>query len=103
MSVHDLEMVESGRLSPGAVREILDRHAIEVSEIEGFGEWLATGRAQQDEARRAEERVYELADLVGARATNVGVFTDALPPLDLLVERYGALCDRAAEHGLAIG
>jgi len=103
MSVDDFDVVRAGGLSEQDVREILGAHGIVATEVEGFGEWLAVGAEQRDEARRKEERVYALADVVGAPITNVGVFTDELPPFALMVERYGALCDRAREHGLTVG
>jgi len=102
MSVDDFDLVRSAGLGPEGMREILDEHRIEVREVEGIGEWLAVGRAAEDAARRAEERVYELVDLIGGRTIAPGVFTDQLPPLDLIVERFGALCDRAGEHGLTV-
>jgi sugar phosphate isomerase/epimerase len=51
-----------------------------------------------------EAVVYEMADAFGARHVNVGDIGMSGPmlPRDEVAERFGALCDRAAAHGLLV-
>lgn len=55
-------------------------------------------------ARDLQVRLLRMADALGARHVNVGDVnppTEA-PPLELTIERFAALCDQAADHGVLI-
>lgn len=81
-------------LADGQIRDLLDEHGLRVLELEHNWDW-AVG---QDPV---EETMFHLAEAIGLRHLNVPMF-EAHPHADL-VEPFGALCDRAAEHGVLVG
>ncbi|MGK7235540.1 sugar phosphate isomerase/epimerase family protein [Streptomyces hygroscopicus] len=81
-------------MSDGQIRDLLDRHGVRVLEMEHNWDW-----AKGEDA--AEEAMFSFADRIGIRHLNVPMFAEH--PLPDLVEPFGALCDRAAEHGVLVG
>ncbi len=81
-------------MADGAIRDLLDQHGVRVLELEHNWDW-ATGEDP------VEEAMFRLADRIGVRQLNVPMF--AAHPLSDLVEPFGALCDRAADHGVLVG
>ncbi|MFD4253368.1 sugar phosphate isomerase/epimerase family protein [Amycolatopsis thermoflava] len=76
------------------IRDLLDEHGVRVLELEHNWDWaLGTDPV--------EEVLFRLADRIGVRHLNVPMF-EAHPLADL-VEPFGALCDRAADHGVLVG
>jgi len=90
-------------LSDADLRSILDGHGVRVAELEFLFGW-ARADDRQAWARRTEDQLYAIADALGARHLNVGDLDPAgdLPPLDVVAERFAALCDRAARHRLLV-
>ena len=86
--------------------KLLDDHGIVLAEIEFLFDWSADPSETErvENARRLEERAWAMADAFHPRVVSVGelVGADELPAADVLVERFGALCDRAAEHDLLV-
>jgi sugar phosphate isomerase/epimerase len=82
---------------------VLDRHGIVVSEIEFLYHWAYDGERGRF-ARELEATLYEMADAFGVHHLNMGDVNPAqeLPPVDAVAERFGSVCDRAAEHGLLV-
>jgi sugar phosphate isomerase/epimerase len=80
--------------------DILDRHGMCVAEIEVVRGWAQQGNAY-DACLAMEASAWEMADRFGCR------YLQAIGPYDGTVEEagraYGALCDRAADHGLVVG
>ncbi|OLT06984.1 hypothetical protein BJF90_15590 [Pseudonocardia sp. CNS-004] len=81
-------------MSDADVRDLLDRHGVRVLELEHNWDWAAG----EDPVEAA---MFRLADRIGVRQLNVPMF--AAHPLSDLVEPFGALCDRAADHGVLVG
>ncbi|WP_162831605.1 sugar phosphate isomerase/epimerase family protein [Amycolatopsis thermalba] len=81
-------------LPDGRIRDLLDQHGLRVLELEHNWDW-ALGPDP------VEEAMFRLADRIGVRHLNVPMFQ--AHPLTDLVEPFGALCDRAAEHGVLVG
>ncbi|MFF5232382.1 sugar phosphate isomerase/epimerase family protein [Dactylosporangium sp. NPDC000521] len=86
------------------LRARLDEHGLEVIEVGFAADWWADGE-QGARAVTHERGLYELAEAVGAR--HVLFITGpadhpADQPLELLAEKFAAVCDRAAEHGLRV-
>ena len=85
---------------------ILADHGLEVAEVEFVMDWSAGDDEpeRQKAAQHLEERVWSVADVFGPRVVSVGELVPAemLPPFEALADRFGALCDRAAEHGLLV-
>ncbi|ONH27999.1 sugar phosphate isomerase/epimerase family protein [Pseudofrankia asymbiotica] len=90
--------------SPAGLRTLADDSGVRVVEVEFLNAWWADGE-RRAEAERHERLVLDMAAAFGARHVGVGasVSPEAAPPHDLLVERFAALCDRAADHGLLVG
>ena len=85
---------------------ILDDHGVELAEIEFLFEWSAGADEPERvaNARQLQDKAWAMADAFGPRVVSVGELAGAegLPPFDVLVERFAALCDRAAEHDLLV-
>ena len=89
--------------SDAAMRTILDDCGIQVAEAEFLFDW---GRSDEraTASRSVEDRLYAIADAFGVHHLNVGDISPAGDgvPRDMVVERFAALCDRAATHGLLV-
>jgi sugar phosphate isomerase/epimerase len=85
------------------VDEALASTGIVVANIEVLRGWAVPGEDNQPTAEfsRQESLVYEMAAHWGCRY--VQVIGDASGPLDRAATGFGALCDRAADHGLLVG
>lgn len=81
-------------MADGDIRDLLDRSGLRVLELEHTWDW-----AEGEDP--VEEAVFRLADRIGVRQLNAPMF--AAHPVADLVEPFGALCDRAAEHGVLVG
>src|SRR5271163_444606 len=70
---------------------------LQVHELESVRGWYAMGQ----EARRAEDELYRVADVLGGRhVTVVAEFEGPLPDLPRTADRFRELCTRAERHGL---
>jgi len=91
-------------LSTAEMRTILDDHGLTVAEIELMGNWWDDGEPGK-RARFNEERAYEAADALGGRhlqLTAIGEEGSEFPAVDVVADRFAALCERAAKHGLLV-
>jgi sugar phosphate isomerase/epimerase len=90
---------EEGRTASDIGRQLED-HGLVLAEVETVHGWASTGDAAA-ECRRREGLAYELADEVGVRYLQaIGSYDGSA---DEAAEAFGALCDRAGEHGLLVG
>jgi sugar phosphate isomerase/epimerase len=92
--------VDEGR-SPADVRAVLDRHEVVIADVEVVRGWWATTGDVYEECQQLEALAYEMADEFGVRYLQVIGPYDC--PFEQAVERFAALCDRAAGHGLLVG
>lgn len=95
----DRRRAHDAGLTDADLRAVLQANAVELVEIEGLHRW-GIGGADSEAARQHEARLYELVDALGGR--HLSVTGDLDLPHDQVVERFAALCDRAAEHGLSV-
>lgn len=103
MLVDDYAACRAAGLSDTEMRRIVDDHGIQVAEVEFLFDWCR-GDERAAFARRVEDQLYAVADAFGARHMNVG---DINPSgehvaLEVVAERFAAVCDRAAVHGLLV-
>jgi sugar phosphate isomerase/epimerase len=99
----DYDLCRAAGLSDVDMRAMLDDHGVQAAEIEFVSGW-AHGDEQGTAARQVEDRIYAMADIFGTRHMNVGELgaPDAMAPLEAAAERFAAMCDRAAGHGLLV-
>jgi sugar phosphate isomerase/epimerase len=83
-------------------RRILDDHGLRLVEMEMIYGWASDDPAERERARQIEESLYAAADALNGRQVHAGQEVAGLPPMDRVVERFGALCDRAAAHGVLV-
>ncbi len=82
------------------LRAILDEHDVEVAELEVLSGWAQGGEIGA-KSRAYEDRLFEIADTLGGR--HMIANSELEGPLEVTAERFYALCDRAAAHGLLVG
>ena len=101
--VDDYEAIRSAGRSDAELRAICEDHGIRVTEVEFLYHWACTDERAAF-ARELEDRCYRAADALGARHLNMGDVNPPaeMPPLELAAERFAAICDRAADHGLRV-
>ena len=99
----DYAACRSAGLSDADMRAILDDHGVQAAELEFLGDWWCEGEREMN-SRLAEEQIHAMADAFGSRHMNVGDIhpAGAHPPIELVAERFAALCDRAADRGLLV-
>jgi len=78
--------------------EYVARADLRVVELEFLRDWWAEPDTRG--ARLEEDLLFYLADLLGARQINVGLFEDV--PDEVVDVSFKRLCDRAAGHGVRI-
>lgn len=103
LAAEDYTASRSRGISDAEMRRILDDHGIAAAELEFLTDWWLDGERAQH-SREVEDRMYAAADAFGARHMNVGSAGDrgALPPVEIIAEHFGTVCDRAAPHGLLV-
>jgi sugar phosphate isomerase/epimerase len=98
--IGEFQRLQREGLAGGWLDEILDRHGMCIAEIEVVRGWAQNGDAH-DACLAMEASAWEMADRFGCR------YLQAIGPYDGTIDEagraYGALCDRAAEHGLVVG
>lgn len=99
----DFDACRAAGVSEADMRAALNDHGISVAELEFVSDW-AYGGERGAAARQTEDRMYRMADLFGPRHMNVGELRapGTMEPLEAAAERFAALCDRAAAHGLKV-
>jgi len=98
--VHQYRRLETEGRAPGALRELLTAHGVSLAEIE-FIPGLGADGSGGDGAAEMEATAFRMADEFGCR------YLQAIGPASMSTAEagraYGALCDRAADHGLVVG
>jgi sugar phosphate isomerase/epimerase len=99
---------EAGR-SDADLRAVLRDHAIAIAELDPLLTWLpdGAGAGVRAEGRgflaTGEEEFYAIADaLGGARSINAALADPRGADFARVADAFGALCDRAAAHGLLV-
>ncbi|WP_131739634.1 sugar phosphate isomerase/epimerase family protein [Actinomadura roseirufa] len=88
-----------------SMRSLLDHHGLRVAEIEAPWDWAADGPVREDgtggpAAREDGELLFHALETLGCEQFNAVVFT--AHPHGHLVERFTALCARAATAGARV-
>jgi len=88
-------------LTDGGMRAMLDDHGLRLIELGFIADWWETGE-KAARAETFERSIYAIADALGGEHVVMigGPVTDSV---DALADRFGRVCDRAAEHGLRVG
>jgi sugar phosphate isomerase/epimerase len=96
---HYRQLADEG-YAPEQLKELLTEHDLTLSEIDVLRSW-ATDAATSDDYLAMEATAWEMADRFDCR------YIQAIGPYDGTIENcgqaFGALCDRAADHGLVVG
>ncbi|HWO73928.1 MAG TPA: sugar phosphate isomerase/epimerase family protein [Dehalococcoidia bacterium] len=100
----DYQVLSDRGYSDDDMFSILESYEVHVVELEFLSGWSSDDPAVREQARKAETRLYEVADALGGLNLNVGCSEPAgqLPPLEAVAERLAAICDRAKAHGLRV-
>ena len=94
------QAIRTDPVAVDSIDEALDATGLVVANIEVARGWASPDRAD-DTCRRIEELAYEMADHWGCRYLQViGNYTGTHSEAAV---GFGALCDRAADHGLLVG
>ena len=95
--VGDYQRLKAAGQADGSLDELLDRYSMSIAEIEVVSSWARPGSDDHD----FEVTAWEMADRWNCR------YMQAIGPYDGSItdagNAYGALCDRAADHGLVVG
>jgi sugar phosphate isomerase/epimerase len=85
------------------LRSIANDHGVAIPEVEFLTDWFL-GESDPAGPGEHEATLYEMAGVFGAQRLNAGMMLPPgeLPPFDDVVERFAALCRRAAEHGITV-
>jgi sugar phosphate isomerase/epimerase len=86
------------------VRRVIESAGVTLVELEFVSGWSSDDEAVRKAARAVEDELYAAADAVGGSQLNIGCSEayGAGVALEAVVERFVALCDRAASHGLTV-
>jgi sugar phosphate isomerase/epimerase len=81
--------------------QMLEDHGLELTEIGFLADWWESGdRAVRSRAH--EDQLYRLKESLGGRHMML-IGGPLREPVDLIAERFAAVCDRALDHGLLVG
>jgi len=88
-------------LTDGGMRAMLDDHGLRLIELGFIADWWETGE-KAARAETFERSIYAIAHALGGEHVVMisGPVTDGV---DALADRFGRVCDRAAEYGLRVG
>jgi sugar phosphate isomerase/epimerase len=97
LSPGEVGIARAAGLSPADLRAQLDAVGMPVTDLEPLRGWDEGEGA----AREAEAAMYALADAFGAARMIAIQVVEDVPP-ETVAERFAAVCDRAAAHGLTV-
>lgn len=94
--IHDIGACSDdlGEWSPHELRRLISGHHVRVSELE----WVDLGEPDP----HAEDNLFRMADIFGARQLNVGVCSADIYPDIYLARRLRSVAQRAGSHGLVV-
>jgi sugar phosphate isomerase/epimerase len=101
----DYAIAREAGVTDAELRRVLADSGIAVAEIEFVSGWSSDDQDVRGRALRVEDELYALANaLQDTPNINVGCSEPvaAPAPLEAVVERFAAVCDRAALHGLTV-
>jgi sugar phosphate isomerase/epimerase len=90
----------AGGWTPSGIASLISDHGLTVTELEAVQHW-AGNPEERAEARRQEDVIYRMADDVGG--TTMSVVGNVEGSAGDAAETFAAICDRAKDHGLAVG
>lgn len=98
--IGEYQRLQREGLAGAWLNDLLDRYGMVIAEIEVVRGWAQSGAAYES-CLAMEATAWEMADRFGCR------YLQAIGPYDGSIDEaghaYGALCDRAADHGLVVG
>lgn len=99
----DYAALRSSGRSDADLLGVLDRHGVRVVEVEFLFDWALAG-PRADGSRAAEATLHAMLDVFAPHHMNIGDLQPPgdLAPLEVVAERFGGVCDRAAEHGTRV-
>ncbi|MEU8629746.1 TIM barrel protein [Streptomyces sp. NPDC048669] len=103
MSIEELETFLA-EYSADKLRGLLSEYAIRLHELEVHFGWNA-GLEESAAALETETRFFDLAEIAGIPSVKTcAVYPPGveMPPTEVLAERFGAMCDRAAARGVNV-
>jgi len=103
MHWEDYDALRGAGRSDSDLLAVLDEHGVRVIEIEFLWDWMLDGDRGR-ESREMEAKLLTIADVFTPHHLNMGDIDmpDARPPLSFVAERFGDVCDRAADHGTSV-
>jgi sugar phosphate isomerase/epimerase len=104
MHVDDYVRTRERGMSDNEMLRLLESSGIVVDEIEFLTGWSSDIDAISAESLRIEARLFAAAEALGARQLNVGCgeFPGEVASVDVLAERFAALCERAGTYNLTV-
>lgn len=96
---HYQELIREGQTAAD-LREVLAQYGMRLAEIEVIS-GLGRDGVGGERAASFEDTAFEMADAFGCRYLQV--IGPAETPIDDAAKAFGALCDRAGDHGLVVG
>src|SRR4051794_11551958 len=100
MSAAGYERLLAGGVERADLRAIVRDHGVPVLELEALRGWDANGEAGE-QSRVTEELFYDMSEVLGP-AHHLQAIGSFVGDLDHAGDAFGALCDRAGEHGLVV-
>ena len=88
-------------LTDAGMRGMLDDHGLKLIELGFIADWWETGE-KAARAETFERSLYAIADALGGEHV-VMISGPITGGVDAVADRFGRVCDRAAEHGLRVG
>ena len=105
----DVHRARAEGMRDADIRALLDDHGLEIAELDCLTSWLPGSAPppnapfEIDDAMRAtDDEFFAVADAIGGRSLNIAEIWGSEVPVDVAVEAFASLCDRAAEHGLLV-
>ncbi len=106
---HDYRRALESGLCDADLRTVLRDHGLVIAEIDPLLSWLPgepSGAGVRAEGAAflaaGEDEFYAIADALGARSINAALADPRGAEPDRIADAFGALCDRAAAHGLLV-
>jgi sugar phosphate isomerase/epimerase len=106
---HEVKAARDAGFSDANLRTLLRDHGVAIAEIDPLLSWMpsdAAGAGVSEEGQRflaaSEDSFYAIADALGARSINVALADPRPVEVVAVVDAFGALCTRAAAHGLLV-